>query len=428
MARVGWNSLHGFPDSHRVHSSQRPRPALRDESDEEPAVEATELTGVKRLVLRDESDGAEEDQPQPQPTAAGAFSPDEAFSDPGGSRKRRADLPAIPRKRKRGSKKLALAILADPRRMKEAVRRLKEDFFAASGAPSISSKRATVEDFAKTAMGLPLSASSEEIYPLTITVVEAVSAALKDAFYRGADQYLGELRLGHIEADEEIGPALGRTFAKCKRSVLRGLGPSKKAAELQLSEMRMDAGPTPDDPKALADPVSCYICAEGYLLREIEVANMEVGHLTPDHEQFAGVLLDAAGDAPRFGWKEDEPGSGLIMEARLPVSKTDVRGMGASRRLRCCCHEVGQSDKCAAHVLLRHRSKRIRELGGNPEVDPEDSHILEALSSLTSAAGPPTSGRSSKDGNGLYRKEERRCPATAADAAEPSAGRARVGP
>ena len=173
MEFVPW--LPGLPSSPLIPA---PRSGAQGESDEEPVVEPTEPKRAEHLVMRDESDEEEENHPQLQPAAAGEASPDEAFSDPGGSRKRRADLPAIPRKRKRGSKKLALAILADPQRMKEAVRRLKEDFFAASGAPSISSKRATVEDFAKTAMGLPLSASSEEICPLTITVVEAVSAAL----------------------------------------------------------------------------------------------------------------------------------------------------------------------------------------------------------------------------------------------------------
>ena len=51
-----------------------------------------------------------------------------------------------------------------------------------------------MENFARTASG------SEFFYPLGEETFLDVAGALKEASYRSADAYLGELRLGHIEA------------------------------------------------------------------------------------------------------------------------------------------------------------------------------------------------------------------------------------
>ena len=65
---------------------------------------------------------------------------------------------------------------------------------APSGAPSLNSKRKTVEDFAREALGLDPEEDRSSIYPLTPQLVEEVAAALKEADYRGAEQCLGEFR------------------------------------------------------------------------------------------------------------------------------------------------------------------------------------------------------------------------------------------
>ena len=92
-----------------------------------------------------------------------------------------------------------------------------------------------------------------------LELVEEVAATLKEADYRGAEQYLGEFRLAHIEADEPLTPALGRMFAKCRRSVSRGLGPPKKAAEVQLATTLVDVEGGPRDPRGLRHPVAANV-------------------------------------------------------------------------------------------------------------------------------------------------------------------------
>ena len=195
-------------------------------------------------------------------------------------RKERRDLPRLPAKRKRGQERKALTILRSPELKRLALKKLWDDLFATSGAPSLNSKRRTLEDLARVALKLDPEDDRALIYPLTPKLVEEVAAAMKEADPRGAEQYLGEFRLAHIEADEALSPALARMFAKCRRSVARGLGPPKKAAELPLSIILLDVGGRPGDPRALRHPVAAYVVAEGWMLREIEEANIELAHVT----------------------------------------------------------------------------------------------------------------------------------------------------
>ena len=85
-----------------------------------------------------------------------------------------------------------------------------------------------------------------DIYPLTPGLIIGVSAALKGAEYRAADRYLGELRLGHIESEHPIPEHISRVLANCRRSVLRGLGPPSRAAELPRHMIVLSAAPATD--------------------------------------------------------------------------------------------------------------------------------------------------------------------------------------
>ena len=102
--------------------------------------------------------------------------------------RKRRDLPRLPGKRKRGQKRKALTVLRSDALKKLAVKKLRDDFFAPSGAPSLNSKRKTAEDFARAALKLDPEEDRASIYPLTPKLVEEVAAALKEADYRGAEQ------------------------------------------------------------------------------------------------------------------------------------------------------------------------------------------------------------------------------------------------
>ncbi|CAK0899123.1 unnamed protein product [Prorocentrum cordatum] len=141
-----------------------------------------------------------------------------------------------------------------------------------------------------------------------------VAAALKRAGFKSAVGYLGELRLGHVEARHEVPAWLARAFARCRKSPLRGQGPKAKAGELK--------GVRATD---VLRPHAAYVVANRWLLREIEVAGARLAHASFEAGEVAVLFL--------------------------PVSKCDVGGSGRERRLRCLCSPGVRADSCPYHVL-----------------------------------------------------------------------------
>ena len=87
---------------------------------------------------------------------------------------------------------------------------------------------------------------------------------------------MGELRRGHIESDNEVSALLARTFAKCRRSLLRGIGPAEKATELPLRIVLIRSPPDCPLGEVLQSPLGSYVVAEAWLLRGIELANIRI--------------------------------------------------------------------------------------------------------------------------------------------------------
>ena len=88
------------------------------------------------------------------------------------------------------------------------------------------------------------------------------------------------------------------------------------------------------------------------------MANTELGHVAfywerePDHTSDSDDLgMEAAGMPPLVSSSSDEESGDLVAELCLPVSKTDYKGTGARRRLRCNCKGVGRS-RCAPPRLV----------------------------------------------------------------------------
>ena len=135
----------------------------------------------------------------------------------------------------------------------------------------------------------------------------------------------------------------------------------------------MDIADEVDDPEGLVDPGPSYVAAESYLMRELEVANTELGQVAfywerePDHTSDSDDLgMEAAGMPPPVSSSSDEESGDLVAELCLPVSKTDYKGTGARRRLRCNCKGVGRS-RCAPHVLWRQHRRRALDLDADPD-------------------------------------------------------------
>ena len=66
----------------------------------------------------------------------------------------------------------------------------------------------------------------------------AVAAGLKEADYKSAETYLAELRQGHVELKFQLYPWLLLVHARCVRALRRGRGPTTRAPELTLEDMK----------------------------------------------------------------------------------------------------------------------------------------------------------------------------------------------
>ena len=267
----------------------------------------------------------------------------------GAPAQRRADLPLLRTTPAtaglRGSMKTAVAILDSKDEADAALAALRRDFFANSSRAAKSRKRADAEKLARMALDCQ-GLVDTDIYPLRGETLERVAAALKGADFRSAAAYLGELRQGHIEFGAEIPMWLALLFKRCKDAVERGLGPPHKAAELKVDDIVTDFEPDQSE-LAIEDvvhPRRAFIVATAWLLREIELAGLCVGHV-------------------------QQLGDPTLISVMLPVSKTDKGGTGTSRTRRCICGE-DTSVNCGVCAVRFQVALRLRELDLAPS-DPQ---------------------------------------------------------
>ncbi len=204
---------------------------------------------------------------------------------------------------------------------KKALKNLEEDFFSNSSRASKKSKKHTVVTLLK-------AVTKEKPYPLTPKTIRALSSVLKEAGYKSASAYIAEAKITHIEAGHEWSPLLERNVKLCKAAVSRGVGPRKKAPEVQEDAWALH-DLNPDDRSPVTKVVwatHLFAMAVHWMMRELEVAA-----LTADLIQFS---------------KNDRS-----VMVTLEVSKTDPSAAGIKRVLKCVCE--GKCDlRCPYEVLL----------------------------------------------------------------------------
>ena len=106
-----------------------------------------------------------------------------------------------------------------------------------------------------------------------------MAAALKEAGLRSGQQYMIELKLTHMEAGFNVEPWPKRSLDLCLE---RERGRVARAAEVRLDKMRDDE-PVLMGPREKGTPVAAvqmFVWAAVWMLRQIEMRNMKVGHVT----------------------------------------------------------------------------------------------------------------------------------------------------
>ena len=156
-----------------------------------------------------------------------------------------------------------------------------------------------------------------------------VMGALDGAGIRSAPAYLTELNdilaelvgIGLLQASYNP-----RNEKRLRRALKRGKGVPKQAVGIRVKDL-IPADIDSTEGRAL-------VAAIWQLLREIEVSAIRVGHVRH--------VPDASGDGTR-----------CMLD--LPVSKTDVGGTGASRRVQCWCGKIprGFVEPISEHLCPR---------------------------------------------------------------------------
>ena len=210
----------------------------------------------------------------------------------------------------------------------------KKNFFAESSRRSRESKRREVLELAK------LVCPDKPVIPLHREVVEGVAAAMKRAEMKSGFQYLVELKLLHVEAGFDLSAPLLRTFDLCKKSLERGKGPVKRAAEVKIVDLEDHLKKQRCQKKSWPEwPALSFLWGAVWMLREIELRKMKGHHVRLIEDQKQVSI-----------W--------------IPVSKCDQKGEGVRRTLACC----GKSPctvtcpwSLSKEILAK--SKKIRSLG-----------------------------------------------------------------
>ena len=214
--------------------------------------------------------------------------------------------------RARGCAAAARMVPRNPAARKAAQVKVRSKFCAKNVEAATSSKLALAEELAT--LG-----GCEPIYSLTEVTLLTVAKALDSAGYMSASSFFAEVR--HIELDFAISPALDRAFKKVIDAVTRSLGPVKKAPEVKLSAIQHNTD------TMIVGTADAYVISLHWLLRADETDGLSLG--------MASLILH-----------EEVSGPGDVT-LRLPTSKTDPRGNGASRMLTC----IGELTRCPTPAL-----------------------------------------------------------------------------
>ena len=148
-------------------------------------------------------------------------------------------------------------------------------------------------------------------FPLDAAKLTLAGALLKKGAYRSASQYLYTLKKQHVSTGGTWGSEMCSLFRDVKRSCARGRGGPRQADALPMGD---GVGQRPYVGRVLANAEACLVVGVWWMLREIELANLEKGDL-------------------RF---TKGPGCG-VATLKVAASKTDGQAKGVSRHHGCAC-------------------------------------------------------------------------------------------
>ena len=175
-------------------------------------------------------------------------------------------------------------------------------------------------------------ADGEPAFPLTVEKLRAVGAVFKSKGYRSFPNYMSKAKQHHIRLTGSWPVLLEQESRQVKRSVRRGLGPSRQSEPFQLE--RVSTLPTEllsaPEPLVRDGPIGAWnlvVLGVYFILREIEISLSLAASITLDLASKVVVWL-------------------------LPSSKTDSAALTTTREWRCLC-EANTIWLCPFHAGVR---------------------------------------------------------------------------
>lgn len=204
--------------------------------------------------------------------------------------------------------KVHLDALGEKAKDQAWVARVKKDFikkFYAPSAPATkNTKRKKITEI--------FSRLDSEIFPMTTESFTTLAAVLDAPGMKAGDQYLAEAKLMQIEAGMEWSQQMDKQLAMCKRAIQRDKGPEVRAKEVKIGDIpdnewnKMNGNP--NEPRRVA---WSYAWATIWMLRAIEASQLVVEDMQIIQEE-------------------------RVVRLHIKKSKTDQKGSGTWRTLRCC--------------------------------------------------------------------------------------------
>jgi len=175
---------------------------------------------------------------------------------------------------------------------------------------------------------------------------EQVTACLKGAGYRSIPGYISLAKAEFVRThlrDKPFPEAITLSIKEINRSVKRGLGAAKHTKDLpflRLAELHDHNFTSGND--GPTHPLQALIFACWWLMREIEVADLQCSHVT-----------------------FRQTGDSLFVDVYLRVQKNDPQGTGCTRTHTCTCKLTPQC-LCPYHVALFQMQVALDMGKGNP--------------------------------------------------------------
>ena len=247
--------------------------------------------------------------------------------------------------------KKAIELAKDPRRMMKAKTNFKKRFLAFNTMQSRNSKRRKVLEVLQGITGL------EDPFPVNQELLIGVGTALDEAQLQSGDQYAHEVKLMQLEAGYEWTMPMERQLYLVKNALKRHKGPETRASEVKLEDIKEETWEKKvNGTVSHLRPAWSYAFACIWMLRAAEVARVKAKDVMVNFDTKEVVLY-------------------------IPSSKTDQRGRGAKRTLKCVCESSGCSRWCAWALA-------VRCLAEHRVVDPEawlfkpswNKHVNSAIS------------------------------------------------